>query len=51
MTQAERFANEAVFILQLNTRDAMRYTRRNAACSESAAEAAIKQVLTWYRRK
>ena len=51
MTQAERFANEAVFILQLNTRDAMRYTRRNAACSESAAEVAIKQVLTWYRRK
>jgi hypothetical protein len=51
MSQVERFANEAVFMLQLNTRDALRYTKRNAACSESAAEAAVKQVMTWYRRK
>lgn len=51
MTQLERFANEAVFILQLNTREALRYTQRNASCSQSAADAAIKQVLTWYRQK
>lgn len=51
MSKIERFANEAVFILQLNTREALRYTQRNAACSESAADAAIKQALTWYRRK
>jgi hypothetical protein len=51
MSQVERFANEAVFILQLNTREATRYTRRNAGCTEIVAETAIKQALTWYRQK
>jgi hypothetical protein len=51
MTQVERFANEAVFILQLNTREAQRYTQRNASCSETMAQNAIKQAMTWYRQK
>jgi hypothetical protein len=51
MSQVERFANEAVFILQLNTREALRYTQRNASCSEITAQNAVKQVMTWYRQK
>jgi hypothetical protein len=51
MTQVERFANEAVFILQLNSREAQRYTQRNSACSENTAQNAVKQVMTWYRQK
>ena len=51
MTQVERFANEAVFILQLNSREAVRYTQRNAAVTESVAQAALRQAMTWYRQK
>lgn len=51
MSKVERFANEAVFILQLNSREAARYTRRNAGCTDMVAETAVKQVLTWYRQK
>jgi hypothetical protein len=42
MTQAQRFADEAVYILQLNTRDAVRYIQRNANCNETAATAAFR---------
>ena len=51
MSKVERFANEAVFILQLNSREAAKYTRRNSGCTDIAAETAIKQVLTWYCTK
>ena len=37
MTQTQRFADEAVFILQLNTRDAVKYIQRNAGCNEATA--------------
>ena len=42
MTQAQRFADEAVFILQLNTRDAVRYIKRNANCDETTATEAFR---------
>lgn len=37
MTRAQRFADEAIFILQLNTRDAVKYIQRNAGCDEGTA--------------
>ena len=42
MTQAQRFADEAIFVLQLNTRDAVRYIQRNAGCNETAATAVFR---------
>jgi hypothetical protein len=42
MTQAQRFADEAIFVLQLNTRDAVRYIQRNAGCNETSATAAFR---------
>jgi hypothetical protein len=42
MTKAQRFADEAIFILQLNTRDAVKYIQRNAGCDEVAAMTAFK---------
>lgn len=47
--QVERFANEAVFILQFNTREAVRYVQRNARVTESVATQAVKQVVTFHR--
>jgi len=42
MTRAQKFADEAIFILQLNTRDAVKYIQRNAGCSDVEAMAAFK---------
>jgi hypothetical protein len=46
----ERFANEAVFVLQFNSREATNYVRRNAQVSETEAAKAIKQVATFHKR-
>lgn len=51
MSQIERTANEAVYILQLSSRAATRYIQRNARCSEGEAQSALRQALTWYRNK
>lgn len=51
MSQLERTANEAVYILQLGSISATRYIQRNARCSEGEAQSALRQVLTWYRNK
>lgn len=51
MTQAQRFADEAVYILQLNTRDAVKYIQRNAGCNESTAMSVFKSVITPTRQK
>ena len=40
--QVEKFANEAIFVLQFNTNDAIRYVRRNAGVGRGVAEPAIK---------
>lgn len=42
MTRAQQFADEAIFVLQLNSRDAVRYIQRNAGCSDVEAMAAFK---------
>jgi hypothetical protein len=42
MTQAQRFADEAVFILQLNSWEAVKYIKRNANCDEVTAVEAFK---------
>ncbi len=42
MTRAQRFADEAIFILQLNSRDAVKYIQRNAGCTDVEAMAAFK---------
>lgn len=46
MTQAQRFADEAIYILQLNSREAIRYIQRNAGCNESVAATAFKAAIT-----
>jgi hypothetical protein len=50
MTQAQRFADEAVYILQLNSRDAVKYIQRNAGINESAAAAAFKAAVVPTKR-
>lgn len=47
--QVERFANEAIFTLQFNTREAVRYVSRNAKVSEQAAIQAVRGVMTFHR--
>ena len=47
--QVERFANEAVFVLQFNTREAVRYVQRNAHVDEAQAVRAIKQTVTFHK--
>ena len=51
MTKAQQFADEAVYILQLNTRDAVRYIQRNAGCDESTAMAVFKSAVTPRKQK
>lgn len=48
--QAERFANEAVFQLQFNSRDAVRYIQRNAGVDEKVAVKAFKEVTTFHKQ-
>lgn len=45
----ERFANEAIFTLQFNTREAVNYVRRNAHVSETVAAQAVKQTVTFHK--
>jgi hypothetical protein len=49
--QVETMANEAVFVLQFNTREAVRYVQRNASVDEATARAAIKSVTTFHKSK
>jgi hypothetical protein len=51
MTKAQRFADEAVYILQLNTRDAVKYIQRNAGCDETTATTVFKSVIIPSRQK
>lgn len=51
MTKAERFANEAIYILQLNSRDAVRYIQRNAGCNEPTASAVFKTAVAPRQQK
>ena len=49
--QVERFANEAIFVQQFNTREAVNYVRRNARVTEAEAVQAVKQTVTFHKRK
>lgn len=51
MTQAQRFADEAVYILQLNTRDAVKYIQRNTGCDEITATTVFKQTVVPGKQK
>jgi hypothetical protein len=51
MIKAQRFADEAVYILQLNTRDAVKYIQRNAGCDETTAMTVFKSVVTPRKQK
>jgi hypothetical protein len=48
--QAERFANEAIFILQFNTPEAVRYVQRNAGVAESVAKQTVKSVVQFHKQ-
>lgn len=49
-SNVERFANEAVFQLQFNSRDAIRYIERNAGVDEKTAKQALKSAVTFHRQ-
>ncbi len=51
MTQAQRFADEAIYILQLNSRDAVKYIQRNAGCNEATAASVFKSAVLPNRTK
>jgi len=51
MTKAQRFADEAVYILQLNSRDAIKYIQRNSGCDETTAMSVFKSVIVPTNRK
>jgi len=42
MTKAQRFADEAIFVLQLSSWDAVKYIKRNAGCDEVTAIEAFR---------
>ncbi len=44
-------ANEAVFQLQLSTRDAVRHVVRQTGCDPRTAEEAVASVLTGYKTR
>ena len=46
---AEKFANEAVFTLQFNSAEAVRYIRRNANVDGRTAMAAFISAVTFHK--
>jgi hypothetical protein len=49
-THAEKMADEAVFALQFNTRDAVRYVVRNARIDEKTAQSVVRQTVTFHKQ-
>lgn len=49
MSRVETMANEAVFQLQFNTREAIRYVMRNANTDELNARNAILKTVKFHR--
>ena len=47
MSQAERMANEAVYTLQFNSCDAVRYIQRNANVDKKTAAEILKVAVEW----
>lgn len=48
--RTEAMANEAIFVLQFNTRDAVRYVQRNAGVDEATARQVIAKTVTFHKR-
>jgi hypothetical protein len=51
MTKAQRFADEAIYILQLNSRDVVKYIQRNAGCDETTATSVFKETVLPNKQK
>ena len=47
MDRIQQMANEAIFILQMNTEDAINYVCRNASCDFKTAQKALNDLLNW----
>jgi hypothetical protein len=47
MNRIQQMANEAVFILQMDSDNAINYIRRNAECDGQAARNALRELLKW----
>ena len=48
--QTQTLADQAVYILQMRSRDAIKYIRKNSGCSTETAESALKSALTFKRK-
>lgn len=46
----ETVANQAVFQLQLGTRDAVRFIQRNTGTDEGTAKQAVRSVATFHKK-
>ena len=51
MTQLDRAADEAVYILQLSSQQAKKYIQRNANCAEKEAGRALLQTVTFHKHE
>jgi hypothetical protein len=47
MDRIQKMANEAVFILQMDSESAIRYICRNADCDYKTAHAALADLFKW----
>lgn len=48
--QVERFANEAIFVLQFNRADAIRYIQRNAGIDEKTARQVFNETAMFHKQ-
>lgn len=49
-TQVEQMATQAVFQLQFNTRDAVRYVVRNTGVDRDTAQSAVRSVTQFHKK-
>jgi hypothetical protein len=50
MTDLQRVANDAIFVLQLNTSDAIKYVVKHTGVNTQMASAAVKETTSWHKR-
>lgn len=50
MSDLQRVANDAIFVLQLNTADAIKYVVKHTGVNAQTAGATIKETTVWYKR-
>ncbi len=50
MSDLQRVANDAIFVLQLNTADAIKYVVKHTGVNAQTAVATIKETTVWYKR-